>query len=502
VAHDPQAGPEPGGSHGPVDVLDTEEAGGRIIRGGALRTLAFVSGTLASLVAAALLFRHLGVDDTGRYATVLSLIAIAGGMSDAGVMALGLREYSTLEGAARDAVMRNLLGMRLAFTAAGVVAATVFAVIVGYGPTMVAGTALAGFGFLLYMVQQFLSVPLSVGLRLGWVAALQFLTQFLAAVVFSLLVFAGAGLLPFLAVQIPVMLILIAITAHLVRGEMPLRPAFVLRQWRSMFRDVLVFAVILALGVLYFRVITVLLSLLSTDRETGYYGAAFRVIEVLAAVPSLLAGSAFPLLSRAARDDRNRLGYALDRLTRGMMLVGIWMAICVVLGAPVAIDVVAGPAFFPSIELLQYLGVALAATFVLITWSLGLLAAREHKAMLIANSVALVVAVGGGALLISIDGARGGAIALVVAEFTLASGYGIAIARHPELTPLDPRHVARVALAAAAALAVPWALDLPAVADVLLGTAVYAVMLVVLRAIPEEIAEAFTSRVRHRGAAG
>jgi O-antigen/teichoic acid export membrane protein len=434
---------------------------------------------------------------------VLSLVAIAIGMSDAGLTGLGVREYAARDGSDRDGYMRNLLGMRLVFTGFGALAATVFAAGAGYGAAMVAGTALAGAAYLLLMIQSSLSIPLQVRLRLGWIATLQFLAQFLAAIIVAALVLAGAGFVAFLAAPIPVMLALLAITVVLVRGQIPFRPRFSAGEWRSMLADVLVFAVILALGVVYYRVITIFLSLFSTEQQTGYYGAAFRIVETLSAVPSLLAGSAFPLLSRAARDDRKRLGYALDRLTRGMMLVGIWVAISVVLGAPIAIEIVAGDTFMPSIEILQYLGVALAATFVLSAWSLGLLAAREHKAMMIANGVAAGVALVAGATLVTLDGARGGAIALLASEFTLAIGYGIAIARHSELVPLDISLVARVAIAAAAALVLPWALDLPALADVSLGTAVYWIVLVALRAIPEEITMAFRSRLHGRvGRAG
>lgn len=487
---------EPSPAPPETDVLDTAEAGPRIIRGSAMRLLAFAAGTGCSLAAAALLFRHLGVADTGRYATVLSLITIAVGMSDAGLTGLGVREYAAREGSDRDAYMRNLLGMRLVFTGFGTAVAAAFAVFAGYPAAMVAGTALAGLSFLLLMIQQSLSVPLQVRLRLGWIAALQFLAQFLAAVVIAALVVAGAGLVPFFAVQIPVMLVVLAVTVSLVRGQIPLHPRFSFTAWRPMLGTVFVFAVILALGNVYFRVITILLSFLSTEDQTGYYGASFRVIETLTAVPSLLAGSAFPLLSRASRDDPARVGYVLDRLTRSMLLIGVWVAIGVVLGAPIAIDVVAGKDFFPSIELLQYMGVALAATFVLVVWSLGLLAARDHKAMLVANGAALAVALVGGAILVSLDDARGGAIALLAAEFTLAIGYGIAISRHHELAPLDISHVARIVIAATAALALPWLLDLPALADVAIGTAVYWLLLLALGAIPPEIAMAFRKRLR------
>ena len=45
--------------------------------------------------------------------------------------------------------------------------------------------------------------------------------------------------------------------------------------------------------------------------QLGNFSASFRMIEVLTLVPGLVVGSAFPIFARAAKDDRERLGYAL-----------------------------------------------------------------------------------------------------------------------------------------------------------------------------------------------
>jgi len=62
----------------PVDVLDTPSAGGKVIRGGVLRGGGYVAGLALAVVGAALMTRHLGVVDWGRYVTVLSLVSIVG----------------------------------------------------------------------------------------------------------------------------------------------------------------------------------------------------------------------------------------------------------------------------------------------------------------------------------------------------------------------------------------------------------------------------------------
>src|SRR5919108_3783495 len=158
----------------PVDVLDTPSAGGKVIRGGVLRGGGYAAGILLAVVGAALMTRHLGVVDWGRYVIVLSLVTIVGGLSEAGMSMIGVREYSVLSGNERDRLMRNLLGLRLTITAVGVAAAVVFAIAAGYGRVLVFGTLVAGLGLLVNSMQQTVSVPLSASLRLGWGKALHF----------------------------------------------------------------------------------------------------------------------------------------------------------------------------------------------------------------------------------------------------------------------------------------------------------------------------------------
>src|SRR5436305_14055642 len=76
------------------DILATSAAGPAATRGGALRVGGYMLGSLTSAVSAALLFRHLGVTDTGLYVTALSLVALVGALSDFGLTAGGGRELS------------------------------------------------------------------------------------------------------------------------------------------------------------------------------------------------------------------------------------------------------------------------------------------------------------------------------------------------------------------------------------------------------------------------
>ena len=75
-----------------------------------------------------LLLRHLGVDGFAHYATVVALLGIVSGITDAGLTAVGSRELALREpGAERERLLRTILGLRLVVTPIGVALAVAFA---------------------------------------------------------------------------------------------------------------------------------------------------------------------------------------------------------------------------------------------------------------------------------------------------------------------------------------------------------------------------------------
>ena len=475
------------------DILDTTEAGPKVIRGSMLRIGGHVVGALVAVVATALMIRHLGVVDAGRLVTVVALTAIVIGVSDLGLTGIGLREYTVLTGSARDRFMRNLLGMRIVYPLIGTAFAVLFAVAVGYTNEMVVGTALAGFGMLLFVYHASLAVPLSAQLRLGWVTGLQLAIQVLTAALIAALVVLDAGLVPFLAANIPAVALVLAVTAVVVRGQTPLLPAFDGAEWRRVMREILPYAAAVTVGVVYFRLVTILVSVLSTDRETGLFGASFRVLDAIALIPPLLVSTAFPVLARAARDDSARFAYAMTRLSEAMLIVGCWVALSVVIGAEFLIELIAGPDFDDSVPILRLQGPALLGSFLVATWGYGLLSLRRHRAILVCTLAALVLAAVLSVVLIETDGAEGAAVALTVTELALAAAYGIALTRSGVGLSDVGRLVGPIALALSVAVAVPLLVGLPSLVAMVTATIIYFAILFVTRSIPAEISNELRS---------
>jgi O-antigen/teichoic acid export membrane protein len=132
-------------------------------------------------------------------------------------------------------------------------------------------------------------------------------------------------------------------------------------------------------------------------------------------------------------------------------------------------------------------------------WSYALLSLHRHRSILVVSLTALVVMGVACSLLASADGARGAAIATAISEVVFL-GLLIGATYRAGLRPwITWGNIPRSLLGAGLGAATLLIGGLPSVARLVIGLAVYGLVLVVLRAIPEEILELLPGR---RAAAG
>jgi O-antigen/teichoic acid export membrane protein len=463
-----------------------------------MRAGGYVGGLLLGLVSAPFLVRYLGNVDFGRYTLVLSIIALVQGLTEGGLTGIGLREYTLRRGHEREHLMRNLLGVRVVLTLVGIAVAVAFTVVADYDRTIVLGTAIAGAGLFVAVIQNLIAIPLGVELRFGWATVTELVRQVVAVALTLALIIAGAQLLSFWAVTLAGAVAALIMTVTLVRGAMPIRPALNLAEWQTLTLGMLPYAAATALNVAYFRIAIILMSLLSTATETGYFSVSFRIMEILLPVPGLLVAAVFPIVARAARDDAQRLAFVSGRMYETAVLAGTWLVICVELGAPFAIKFLAGPAGEPSVAVLRLQAVALLATFIAVACGFVLLSLHRHRDLMLANLVALLISAGLLVALVDPLGAKGAAIATASAECVLALVSTLFMTRaRPELRP-PLGAIGTAALAGAPAVAIAFVPGLHPVLAVAAATVVYFGILAALGRIPSELIDSVPSLGRAR----
>jgi O-antigen/teichoic acid export membrane protein len=403
------------------DILATSAAGPAAARGGMVRVAGFGLGAAVSVLSASLLFRHLGVEGSGQFATVVALVTIFAGVTEAGLWGVAVREFAARPEHDTDAnTMKHIAGLRLVLSTAAGLAATAFALIAGYDDDLVVGTVIFAFASVLQSLQVTWTAPLAARLRYGWITGLDLLKQVASVGGIVVLATTGASLLAFLVLTVPVALIALIPTAWIVRHLIPLTVGCDRIVWARLLRTVLPYAAATAIAAMYFRVTLIIVNLVAGETQTGYYSVSFRVIEVLVVVPGLIAASVFPIFARAAGEDLVRLRFGVQRVLDVLCVAGAAVSLGLFVGAPAVITVLAGPQFDPAGAVLRVQSIGLFGAFVSAVFGFVLLSLRKHSLMLKMSFAALTINVGMTLALAPGDGAMGGAIATATSEVALA----------------------------------------------------------------------------------
>jgi O-antigen/teichoic acid export membrane protein len=435
------------------DVLRSSGAGGRVIRGSALRVGANVLGLVLALLTATILLRTLGVEESGRYVTVMSLVGIAVAIVDNGLNVAASKDLTVRERSERRELLGNIVGQRIVVALLAWVCLVGFSLVAGYPEEMVAGTALAGCGVLLVAVGDSMLVSLTVDLRNAGVAAVELLRAFVVLVGVGLLAIAGAKLTSFLAVQVAVGLAVLAIVPVLVGRGGVVRPRFDRAEQRSLLHTALPIAAALALGQIYFRLVIVMMSLISNGKETGYFGGSLRAMEALIVLPILVAGVALPVMTAAAHDNIKRLRYAIEGLSEGAVIAGILVVLVTIRAADPVMRVIGGAEFEPAGNVLRIQVVALLFIALYQIWTVALVALGQQRQLILTNALGLLAVAVFAAILVPPLGAKGGAIASVCADAVLAGLIYWRLHRSTGKVTVRPGFLVRVSIAAAAGAA-------------------------------------------------
>lgn len=472
--------------------LRSADAGAVAATGGVLRLQTRIVAMALSLGSTVLLVRYLSEQQFGELSLIVALMTIVTGVSELGLSGVGIREWIRRGAHERRALLADLLGLRIVAIGIGGTLAVVFAVVVGYGHTVVVGLAAALVGSAFNAIQAALTIPLIAELRQGLVGALELVSVAVQVAIQVVLVLVGAGVVPISAAMIPAGLAgLFALL--LVSRERPPLPRFHLRALAQLLRESAAFAAAGAVSVVYLRAAVLLGPVFLTADEFGAFSVAFRAVESLTMLPGMLTIALFPVLTHAALHDRVRLSRGYDLLWRSTAVLGAATAAGVIGVAPLITLVFTGGSDPVTIDAFVLLGCALGALFIGSAGMWMLLAERRYRAVLWINLAALSVNVAVTAAAGAWLGARWFALGIVVSEAIIAVSAdrvcrrGLAASGHPA-APGSPAQLVKVTAAVLVALAV-FALTrdtfvlIPLVACSAAGAAV----LLVTRAVPSEL---------------
>jgi O-antigen/teichoic acid export membrane protein len=249
---------------------------------------------------------------------------------------------------------------------------------------------------------------------------------------------------------------------------------------RALVRELAPVAQAQFLGFATSRLAPVAVALLAGDLAAGHFGAAFRVYDIMIALPIILVAAVYPELARTPpRHPRFRV---LSTQAVEALLLVVWpAALGLVTGASWLVPRIYGPGYLPAVPVLVLLSGAVACAMVQQFISVVFVALDRPGRLRAVAALAFTTSVLLTPVLVAAGGAVGGAVAVLVVEAVglAASLFGL---RRLGSWPLGRGAVKGLGAALAGALVASLLRAGPGRLAGALGA--YAVALLVLRPMP------------------
>jgi len=423
--------------------------------------------------------RLLGDVQFGVFAFAMAFVNIFGAVMEGGLSFVYSRAVAR-DPSLSEKYLGNILTLQLLSCFVGIVI-TVFVInLVSVEPeTKLAVYLLAGAEALRFIKQLFRFV-LRTANRFDVEAVTVTIERVMLLAVGAAVLYAGYGVVgfawAFLIVRAVDVLIVVVASA---RALFPPRLRFDFSFWPMFLREAAPFVVIAAIVMLLFRVDNVMLALMTTNAEVGWYNAAYSLLEGLYIVPKIITNLLYPAFARAHREPA-AITRLLDHAVRYALLVAIPV---IIVGVILAEDItlfVYGEQYTRSVIALQVL---LLGTFFLFMHEIGfvLLGAIDRQRVAVTLfAVALIVKIAINLLLIPQIGYIGAAVGTVLAEGLFAVAAMVYVARLGHRVPF--LHLAAKPTLAGGIVGVcAHLVSLPVLLVLPLGAAAYLALLTVLR---------------------
>lgn len=196
-----------------------------------------------------------------------------------------------------------------------------------------------------------------------------------------------------------------------------IKPFYEKELWTKLYRASLPLGLSFLLVSLYNNLDTVMLGMIRSDAETGFYTSSYKII-VLSILPTQIIQNAFfPNLSRlVTAEDRIKM---MLKYTMLIYLTGTFINSYIFMFSGELVGIYLGPGFEPTADLLQIRVFSGMLMYVNITFSATLIAWNKEKALLYATIAGGLVNTILNFIVIPTYGMYGAAITTVLSEFAV-----------------------------------------------------------------------------------
>lgn len=452
-----------------------------------IQYLSRVIGTIFGLATLAILTRYLGDVGYGQFTVATSYLQFIGTLVDFGLTITTIQLLSEPD-ADQEKILGNLVTLRLV-TAIIVFAASIgVAMFLPWGNMAHAAIAIGAFSFIFLSLHQIFVGLFQKNLTMVYPALAEVIGRAVLLIGIGVAAVLHGNLLMIMAGLGVANLAMLAISFKYARRLQPFSLRLDKNVIRKIFRRSWPIALSIMFNLVYLRGDVMVMKIVGrSEAEIGWYGAAYKPLDVITVIPIIFMGLVLPLFVQAwGRADRGQIERIIGRAIDAVSLLAFpTLAGGVVLATPLMLFI-SGPQFAASGPLLALLVVAAFMVFYGALFGHLIVGIGRQKIMTWVYASDAAVSLVLYFVFIPRFGATGAALVTIFSEAVIAVAATTIVL---SITKIKPRlGVAGKAVAAAAVMGgVVYGLPtLHVIVRVVIGAAVYVLLMLALKAVPKE----------------
>ncbi|OGN03917.1 MAG: hypothetical protein A2831_02415 [Candidatus Yanofskybacteria bacterium RIFCSPHIGHO2_01_FULL_44_17] len=319
---------------------------------------------ILSLLVVGILTRYLGPEGFGQYSAIFAYLYIFTAVADLGLYTFMVREISRTDNSPDErSIASKIFTLRLLAVVILIILADMLVFLLPYPPIVKVGVLIASLFSVGSSLSQILVGVFQKYLRLYLVSLADVLARLVQLGSLVILIKFENGLLWFVAVVVFAEAIHAGLIYGFSRRMIKIKPIIDFVYFRSAIKTALPIAVSLVLVLIYFKLDTVMLSVMKPAQDVGIYSAAYKVLEAVIFLPAIYIGLVMPLLSRFAIKSKLEFIKTFRSAFNVITIFALYFSTYIFLMSDWIVRAIGGGAFMQASPVLKILSFAIFLIF-------------------------------------------------------------------------------------------------------------------------------------------
>lgn len=327
-----------------------------------VNTIAKVLSTVLALVNIGFITRYLGVNGFGDYATVLAFFSFFGAIFDLGLYSISTREISR-NNANEEKIMSNVFTLRILSATLVILVAPILIWCLPYSKDIEKGILIIALSYVFSSSYTVLNGIFQKNLRMDKITITEFFGKIVQVAFVAMAVKMSWGFNLIMTSVLVNAIFSFLVVLFLSKKYIKFSFSFDFEYWKKFLRMSLPVGISAIVSFLYFKMDTIILSILKGSEAVGIYNMAYKIIENITFFPGMIVGLILPLLSMYIFTDKRNFIKIANKTAKVFFLLVVPLVIGTLFLAEEIINIIGGKDFIISADVLRILIVALAFIF-------------------------------------------------------------------------------------------------------------------------------------------